>query len=41
MVGSAWSWLNPVPGAGTRSNELILQTYYQAHVVAQFLFSRA
>ena len=32
-VGSAWSWLNRAPGSGTRSNELILQTYYQAHLM--------
>ena len=32
-MGSAWSWLNRAPGTGTRSNELILQTYYQAHVL--------
>jgi porin len=32
-VGSAWSWLNRAPGTGTRSNEFILQTYYQAHVL--------
>ncbi|HKN01281.1 MAG TPA: carbohydrate porin [Candidatus Binataceae bacterium] len=31
-VGSAWSWLNRLPGSGFRSNELILQTYYQMHV---------
>ena len=31
-VGSAWSWLNRLPGSGFRSNELILQTYYQANV---------
>jgi len=32
-VGSAWSWLNRLPGSGFRSNELILQAYYQAHIV--------
>jgi porin len=32
-VGSAWSWLNRAPGSGTRSNEFILQTYYQVHVI--------
>jgi porin len=32
-VGSAWSWLNLLPGSGSRSNELILQAYYQAHIV--------
>jgi porin len=32
-TGSAWSWLNRLPGSGFRSNELILQAYYQAHVV--------
>lgn len=32
-VGSAWSWLNRLPGSGFRSNELILAAYYQAHVV--------
>jgi len=32
-AGSAWSWLNRLPGSGFRSNELILQAYYQAHVV--------
>jgi porin len=32
-VGSAWSWLNRLPGSGLRSNELILQAYYQAHIV--------
>ena len=32
-VGSAWSWLNRAPGSGTRSNEFILQTYYQVHVM--------
>jgi porin len=31
-VGSAWSWLNRLPGSGFRSNELILQVYYQALV---------
>ena len=37
-VGSAWSWLNRLPGSGFRSNELILQTYYQAHVVGGIFF---
>ncbi len=32
-MGSAWSWLNRLPGSGFRSNELILQAYYQAHIV--------
>jgi porin len=32
-VGLAWSWLNRLPGSGFRSNELILQAYYQAHIV--------
>jgi FAD/FMN-containing dehydrogenase len=32
-VGSAWSWLNRAPGSGTRSNEFILQAYYQVHVI--------
>lgn len=32
-VGSAWSWLNRLPGSGFRSNEFILQGYYQAHIV--------
>ncbi len=31
-VGSAWSWLNRLPGSGFRSNELILAAYYQAHL---------
>lgn len=31
-VGSAWSWLNRLPGSGFRSNELILAAYYQVHV---------
>lgn len=31
-AGAAWSWLNRAPGSGTRSNELILQTYYQVHL---------
>ncbi len=33
-IGSAWSWLNRLPGSGFRSNELILQTYYQMHLFA-------
>jgi porin len=33
-VGSAWSWLNRYPGSGLRSNELILQVYYQMHLFA-------
>ncbi|MGH7906432.1 MAG: carbohydrate porin, partial [Candidatus Binataceae bacterium] len=28
------SWLNRLPGSGFRSNELILQAYYQVHVFA-------
>ena len=31
-AGSAWSWLNRLPGSGFRSNELILQAYYQANI---------
>jgi porin len=37
-VGSAWSWLNRLPGSGFRSNELILATYYQVHVYAGIFF---
>jgi len=35
-IGSAWSWLNRLPGSNFRSNEMILQTYYQAHVYGGF-----
>ncbi len=35
-VGSAWSWLNHLPGSGFRSNEEILEAYYQVHVFGGF-----
>ena len=37
-VGSAWSWLNRLPGSGFRSNELILAAYYQAHLFGGVFF---
>jgi porin len=35
-AGAAWSWLNRLPGSGFRSNELILQAYYQIHLYGGF-----
>jgi porin len=38
-VGMAWSWLNPSPFG--RSNELMFQGYYQAHLYAGTFFQPA
>jgi porin len=38
-VGMAWSWLNPSPSG--RSNELMFQGYYQAHLYAGTFFQPA
>lgn len=40
-IGSAWSWLNRAPGSGARSNEFILQAYYQVHVIGSVFLQPA
>ena len=37
-TGVAWSWLNRI--YGFRSNEAIIQLYYQAHLIGTTFFQR-
>jgi porin len=37
-TGLAWSWLIRPPGSGRRSNEAMIATYYQLHLIGGLFF---